>query len=131
MTSENDQTQALGPCHPLNDWQEEMLRKKIEEHKEKALRYNQGKLKWSLVHYKSLEPMIRVLEYGSKKYAAWNWQKGLNREEILESMMRHLVALMDHQEIDPESQEHHIGHLFCNCMFYSYFNVISEDISSE
>ena len=33
-----------------------------------AMRFNEGKLQWSLVHYKSLEPMIRVLEFGAKKY---------------------------------------------------------------
>ena len=36
---------------------------------EQALRYNDGKLQWSLVHYESLEPMIRVLEYGAHKYS--------------------------------------------------------------
>ena len=34
---------------------------------EKALRYNEGKPKWSYVHYASLEPMIRVMEFGAKK----------------------------------------------------------------
>jgi hypothetical protein len=99
--------------------------------REKALRYNEGKLKWSMVHYQSLAPLVRVLMYGEKKYARDNWKKGLNREEILDSMQRHLAALIDGQEIDPESGEHHIGHLFCNCMFYSYFNVINGDKSSK
>lgn len=36
---------------------------------EEALRYNNDKLQWSLVHYESLEPMIRVLEYGAHKYS--------------------------------------------------------------
>lgn len=36
---------------------------------DKALRYNEGKPQWSLVHYKSIEPMIRVLEYGAHKYS--------------------------------------------------------------
>ena len=97
----------------------------------KALRYNEGKLKWSMVHYQSLAPLVRVLMYGEKKYARDNWKKGLNREEILDSMMRHLTALIDGQEIDPESGEHHIGHIMCNCMFYSYFNVGSEGKSSK
>ena len=89
--------------------------------KEKALRYNHGKLKWSMVHFKSLEPMVKVLMYGADKYARDNWKKGLDRQEILDSMQRHLSALIDGQEIDPESQEQHIGHIMCNCMFYSYF----------
>ena len=97
----------------------------------KALRYNTGKRKWSLVHFKSLEPMIEVLEYGAKKYThtlssgevvsgAHNWKKGLVKEELLESMMRHLSALIDGQETDPESGLSHIGHLQCNTMFYNY-----------
>ena len=100
-------------------------------YKEKALRYNEGKLKWSMVHFKSLEPLVKVLMYGEKKYARDNWKKGLNREEILDSMFRHLAALIDGQEIDEESGEHHIGHLFCNCMFYSYFNIIGEGKSPK
>lgn len=96
--------------------------------KEKALRYNQGKPKWSLVHFKSLEPMVKVLMYGEKKYARDNWKKGLDRQEILDSMQRHLAALIDGQEIDSESQEHHIGHIMCNALFYTYHHG-GEDLS--
>lgn len=87
----------------------------------KALRYNAGKAKWSLVHFESMLPMVQVLEFGAKKYAPDNWKKGLDKKEILESMMRHLAALMDGQDVDPESGIHHIGHIQCNAMFYSYF----------
>lgn len=98
-----------------------------ERMKETALRYNQGKRRWSLVHYKSLEPMIKVLEYGAAKYTKdgvpgdHNWKKGLNQPEILESLQRHLAALMDGEKNDPESGLPHIGHIMCNAMFYSFF----------
>jgi hypothetical protein len=87
---------------------------------EKSLRYNEGKLKWSLVDFKSLEPLVRVMTYGTKKYAPRNWMKGLNTEEILESLSRHLFALMSGEIIDPESGEEHIGHIMANAMFYKY-----------
>ena len=94
---------------------------------EKSDRFNEGKPKWSLVHYKSMVPMIRVLEFGAKKYEARNWQKGLDLEEILESMQRHLGALMDGENIDPESGIEHMGHIQCNAMFYNYHkNKLSE-----
>lgn len=89
--------------------------------KNKGLRYNKGKRKWSLVNYASLEPMIEVLEFGANKYGAFNWQKGLDKKEILESMQRHLASLMDGEDNDKESGIHHIGHILCNAMFYSYF----------
>lgn len=93
----------------------------------KALRYNENKLKWSLVHWESLKPMVRVLEFGSKKYSPGNWKKGLDRNEILESMMRHLIALMDGEEVDPESGEHHVGHILCNGMFYNFHHTPKEN----
>ena len=87
---------------------------------DKALRYNEGKPKWSLVHYESMIPMIRVLEFGALKYAPKNWLKPMNETEILESMQRHLAALMDGEEFDQESGVSHMGHIQANAMFYNY-----------
>ena len=87
---------------------------------EKSLRFNNGKPRWSLVHYESMIPMIRVLEFGADKYAPENWKKGLDLKEILESMQRHLAALMDGEEFDKESGVSHMGHIQCNAMFYNY-----------
>ena len=39
------------------------------EKKPHSLRYNDGKLKWSMIDRKALEPMIRVLMYGAHKYS--------------------------------------------------------------
>jgi len=89
---------------------------------EKALRYNEGKVKWSLVHFKSLEPMVRVLEAGAKKYSPDNWKKGLDKKEILESMMRHLTALIDGENCDPGTGLPHMGHIQCNALFFNYFD---------
>lgn len=92
------------------------------DEQEQSLRYNEGKLKWSLVHFKSLEPLVRVLMYGAEKYAPDNWKKGLPEKEILDSMQRHMAALMDGQQIDEESGLPHVGHIICNCMFWQYHN---------
>ena len=88
----------------------------------KALRYNAGKLKWSLIDFKSLEPMIEVLEFGAQKYSANNWKKGLLTSEICESMIRHLVEYMSGNKIDSESGKSHIGHILCNAMLLSHMD---------
>ncbi len=95
---------------------------KEEAKKAHGLRYNDGKLKWSYVNFEALEPMVRVLMFGAQKYEPFNWMKGLDKKEVLESMQRHLAKLMDGENNDPESNLHHIGHIMCNAMFYSYFN---------
>ena len=45
-------------------------------HSEQALRYNQGKLKWSLVDWKSLEGLVEVLQYGADKYTIFQDNEG-------------------------------------------------------
>lgn len=49
-----------------------------------------------------------------------NWMKPMDKKQILDSMIRHLVRLMEDEELDSESWLQHIGHLMANCMFYSY-----------
>ena len=117
---------------------------------EKGLRYNEGKRKWGMIHFRSLEPMIEVLEYGAHKYSIYennkgeeikgvdipieeaykykikssginNWKLGLDDREILESMQRHLAALLDGELRDKESKILHMGHIMCNAMFWNYF----------
>ena len=126
---------------------------------EKALRYNQGKPKWSLVHFQSLEPLVRVLEYGAHKYSIFcnelgdefkgseiapeqvkmwnlkiqssgveNWKKGLDQKEILDSLTRHLFALISGEENDPESGLPHMGHIMCNALFYQYHKNKENDL---
>jgi len=87
---------------------------------EQGDRFNDGKPKWALVDFKSLEPMVSVLEFGMKKYAKDNWKKGLDSEEVLESLMRHTFALNSGDEFDPESGLSHIGHIQCNAMFLEF-----------
>ena len=87
---------------------------------DKALRYNEWKAQWSLVDFDSLEPMVRVLEFWSKKYAIDNWKKPMDKKKILDSLMRHLVRINAWEEIDPESWLPHIWHLMCNALFYSF-----------
>ena len=93
---------------------------------ESALRYNTGKPKWSLVHMRSLVPMIRVLEYGAEKYEPFNWQKPTERNTLIDSMQRHMAALIDGEEFDQESGLTHIGHIMANALFYSYHFVEKE-----
>ena len=96
-----------------------------------ALRYNDGKLRWSLVDFDALEDMVKVLEFGAKKYADNNWKKGLKTPEIFESMMRHMTAYIRGEDIDPESGLPHTGHILCNAMFLSYMQRFKPDFDTR
>jgi hypothetical protein len=86
----------------------------------KALRYNKGKLKWSLVDYSCLEDLVRVMEFGATKYGRNNWTKGLKQEEVIESLLRHTYAILRGEMIDPESGISHVGHIQANAMFLGH-----------
>ena len=99
--------------------------------KEQALRYNNNKPHWSLVHFDSLEPLVRVLEYGEKKYTTVdasgnvisgrnNWKKGMPLSAIMESLFRHVNRILNGEFTDKESGQPHIGHVMANAMFASY-----------
>lgn len=94
-------------------------------------RKNNGKLKWSLVSWKALEPMVEVLMFGATKYAPWNWAKGLKYTEISESLQRHLNSFMEGEDNDPESKLSHIGHIMCNALFLSYMHIFRKDMDDR
>lgn len=96
-----------------------------------GIRHNQGKLKWSLVSWAALTPMVEVLMFGAKKYAAHNWRKGLKYSEISESLQRHLNAFMEGEDDDPESKLNHLGHVLCNAMFLSYMYIFRKDLDDR
>lgn len=88
----------------------------------KAKRYNQGKKRWTLIDFQALEPLVDVLEYGVSKYGENNWKLGLNKQETIDSLLRHVIALTNNETTDPESKLPHIGHILANAMFLSHLN---------
>jgi hypothetical protein len=85
-------------------------------------RFNEGKLQWTMMDFKSMAPMIQVLMYGAKKYDRDNWKKACPKKlDLLDSLERHFIGLVAGESVDPESGLPHIGHLMCNAMFYSYW----------
>ena len=99
--------------------------------KEKGERKNEGKLKWSLVSWRALEPMVRVLMFGAAKYDDHNWKKGLKYTEICESLQRHLNSFIDGEDNDQESKLTHVGHILCNAMFLSYMFLFRKDLDDR
>lgn len=102
-------------------WYERVERETLKEMgMEKATRYNEGKPEWSLVDFPSLLPLVRVLMFGKEKYNRNNWKKGFNKQELLDSLLRHTLALASGEENDPEHGLPHTAGIFFNTMAYQY-----------
>lgn len=87
---------------------------------ERAVRHNEGKPRWALLPYEQLEEVVRVLEYGSKEYGDFNWQKPMNVTEIWESAHRHMVELHKGNLLDKGTGRAHAAHIITNMLFYLY-----------
>lgn len=69
----------------------------------------------------------QVFDYGRKKYAEWNWAKGMAWSIPIACAARHLVAIQNGEADDAESGLPHRGHAACNIvMLLTYLNVYPE-----
>lgn len=83
-----------------------------------GLKYDTGKLDWTLVPFSALEGAVRVLMFGANKYARENWKKVENGEQrYLAAGFRHMLASLEGQEFDQETGIRHTAHVMVNLMF--------------
>lgn len=95
--------------------------------KGKGLRFNEGKLRYDLVHAWSHEQMVKILTKGSVKYAPRNWEKGMAWSNVISSLKRHLAAIENGEDYDPETGELHAAHLACNAHFLTaYYKIFPQ-----
>lgn len=86
-----------------------------------GLRFNEGKLRYDLMHPTATEGLVKVLTKGSLKYAERNWEKGMSWTTVLASLKRHLAAIEIGEDYDKETGELHINHVQCNAHFLSAY----------
>lgn len=69
------------------------------------------------------EACARVFDYGRRKYAEWNWAKGMKWSIPIACAARHLMAMHAGEKEDPESGLPHAGHVLCNLVMLHTFVV--------
>lgn len=74
-----------------------------------------------------LELVTKVLEFGARKYAERNWEKGLAHSRTYAAAVRHLLAHLRGEELDPETGYPHLAHYACEIMFAHAFTVRGRD----
>jgi hypothetical protein len=85
-------------------------------------RANKGKVSFSLIPWHLLAGTARVFMGGKLKYAEWNWAKGMSWSTCVDCLFRHLIKWWYMgEDIDPESGEHHLDHMFCNLLMLRHY----------
>ena len=84
----------------------------------RGIKYDSNKLQWALLPWGAMKVVVDVLMFGAKKYAPGNWKLVDNAEErYKEAAMRHLVAVLEGEWLDLESNKPHLAHLICCALF--------------
>ena len=84
---------------------------------DKAVKHDQEKSRVDLLSSSWLMGVGVVLAYGAKKYAAHNWRKGLLLSRTLGATLRHVLAFLGGEDLDPETGLCHLLHASCSVMF--------------
>lgn len=108
-------------------WEEDEEKTPIDDHlietfhnlePEKAMRFNTNKpqLSFLLDTPKANKGVCAAFSMGAKKYARGNWKKGLDRNEITDSLLRHLQKSANGEVLDDESEIDHLYHVAWNAL---------------
>jgi hypothetical protein len=85
---------------------------------EKAIKNDivDNKIRMELLPPTSLKRIAQVFTYGAKKYASWNYTKGLEYSRLYGALQRHMTAWYEGEERDPETGFSHLDHAGCCIM---------------
>lgn len=82
-----------------------------------GVKLDSGKLGWHLLPYDAVCAIIRVIDFGAKKYAARNWELGMDWSRMHSAAMRHMSAWWQREEGDPDTGFSHLWHAGCCILF--------------
>lgn len=105
-----------------------MTRKKSPE---TGLKHDSGKPACDLLSPTAMLATAAVLGVGAKKYAPHNWRKGLAWSRIIGSILRHVYAFMQGEDLDKETGLPHLDHASCELMFLQEFYRTRKDLDDR
>lgn len=92
-----------------------------------GVKYDDGKLRWSLLPWDCVREIVKVLMIGAGKYSDDNWMKVPDaKNRYFSALHRHLYEWWAGETYDPESGLHHLSHAGCCLLFLLWFELERE-----
>lgn len=77
-----------------------------------------GKDPWDLLPWTAVQAVVRVIEFGARKYAPNDWRNVPHmKRRYFAALMRHMYAWVRGEKIAPDSGLHHLAHAATNALF--------------
>lgn len=94
-----------------------------EEKKLVGIKHDAGKPSISLIPVEAILEEAKVFDFGAKKYTKHNFRLGMDHSRVLDAAMRHILAIINGEDIDPESGLPHFAHARACLGMYAYFKI--------
>ena len=76
-------------------------------------KFDDGKVRLDLIPEESLWQIGKVMTHGASKYGDHNWRKGMSWSRLYAAARRHMSAMWQGEDFDPESGLLHLAHAGC------------------
>ncbi len=86
-----------------------------------GVKHDAGKAPISLIPVEALLGEAEVFAFGAKKYGRHNFRKGMDHSRVLDATLRHILAIINGEDIDPESGKPHWAHARCGLAMYAFY----------
>lgn len=87
-----------------------------DDQRKEAVKFDQEKPRYDLIPAKALHELVLVYTMGAKKYAARNWELGMDWSRLFGALLRHTFSWWMGETHDPESGLHHMAHAAFSCL---------------
>jgi len=82
-------------------------------------KFDDAKLRWHLMPEAALEEVLKVLEFGAKRYGDLNWLEHADEVQwtrYMNALERHLKRFKRGTDKDPDSSNYELAHIACNAL---------------
>lgn len=96
-------------------------------------KFDNEKLRFSLLPIESIEEVLKVLEFGANKYDVDNWKFVDNAQErYYDAALRHqILGSASGEDEDPETGYKHTAHAICCLLFKLWFELKEDKLNQE
>lgn len=95
-----------------------------------GMKCDKMKDRWDLAPWDSFEQIVKIMTYGAQKYEPNNWQK-VEFIRYFAAFMRHFMALLKGEYLDPESGYPHSSHMACNAVFMNSIDLRNHEVKDN
>lgn len=85
-----------------------------------GVKHDAGKAPISLIPAEYIEGTAAVFGFGAKKYGAHNFREGISHSRLVDAVLRHIMAMLRGEVLDPESGLPHLHHASCSLAMLDY-----------